>query len=117
MRWRTQTEVISSKGQGICGSIHCSNKDDLHSYEVPFQYNENDAIKYELVKVRLCEKCSKKLFKKKLKEIQNANEAAASANAMTNKRTNDDVEEDEEVQLIENSKKKLIRTDQIIDIS
>jgi protein FRA10AC1 len=73
MRWRTKNEVIEGKGQTICGSINCNNVDGLHSYEVPFQYMEEDIEKFELVKVRACPKCSKKMFKKFVNEEKSLN--------------------------------------------
>lgn len=33
LRWRAEKEVISGKGQFICGNKHCDEKDDLASYE------------------------------------------------------------------------------------
>jgi hypothetical protein len=38
MRWRIEKEVISGKGQFVCGSKHCDSATNLHSYEVPFRY-------------------------------------------------------------------------------
>lgn len=70
MRWRTQTEVIEGKGQQICGNILCSQRHELHSYEVPFQYIEETKVKLELVKVRLCPKCTQKIFYKHLSNLQ-----------------------------------------------
>ena len=66
MRWRSRAEVIEGKGQFVCGCVACSNKIDLHTYEVPFKYNEEGTIKFELVKIRVCTECSKKYFMKKL---------------------------------------------------
>ncbi|XAR54359.1 hypothetical protein NMG60_11029445 [Bertholletia excelsa] len=40
LRWRTEKEVISGKGQFICGNKHCVEKDGLASYEVNFCYFE-----------------------------------------------------------------------------
>lgn len=37
LRWRSEAEVDSGKGQHSCGSLHCQTVDstsDLHSYEV-----------------------------------------------------------------------------------
>ena len=61
LRWRTQTEVVEAKGQFICGNIICSESNELHSYELPFQYEEDGQVKLELVKVRLCPKCAPKI--------------------------------------------------------
>jgi len=66
MRWRTESEVFAGKGQLICASIACHLKEDLHSYEVPFKYEEGGIRKMELVKVRTCIACSKMMFFKKL---------------------------------------------------
>lgn len=68
LRWRTEIEVVQGKGQLICGNKSCNCTDELHSYEVPFSYVEHGNKKSELVKVRTCHACSKKLFYKKLKE-------------------------------------------------
>eukprot|EP00250_Pteridium_aquilinum_P002644 c12867_g1_i1 orf=635-1099(-) len=36
MRWRAEKEVISGKGQFVCGSKNCDAKDNLSSYEACF---------------------------------------------------------------------------------
>ncbi|KJH49482.1 hypothetical protein DICVIV_04419 [Dictyocaulus viviparus] len=61
MRWRTEAEVRSGKGQFICGSKKCSADTDLSSWEVNFGYTENGERKNALVKVRLCRQCSEML--------------------------------------------------------
>lgn len=61
MRWRTEPEVVAGKGQFICGSKQCPDKDDLRSWEVNFNYLEHGEKKNALVKLRLCPACSKKL--------------------------------------------------------
>ncbi|KAH7665537.1 Folate-sensitive fragile site protein Fra10Ac1 protein [Dioscorea alata] len=33
LRWRTEKEVVSGKGQFVCGNKHCDEKDGLGSYE------------------------------------------------------------------------------------
>jgi len=60
-RWRTENEVVSGKGQFICGERTCDVADDLLSYEVDFNYREEGERKRALVKVRLCEDCGLKL--------------------------------------------------------
>lgn len=68
LRWRTEKEVVSGKGQFICGSTHCDETKHLESWEVNFGYVEDGEKKNELVKVRLCERCSHKLnYKTKMK--------------------------------------------------
>ncbi|EJW83917.1 hypothetical protein WUBG_05171 [Wuchereria bancrofti] len=54
MRWRTEREVRSGKGQFECGNKRCKEKDDLTSWE-------NSVKKNALVKLRLCPECSKML--------------------------------------------------------
>ncbi|VDK79436.1 unnamed protein product [Litomosoides sigmodontis] len=74
MRWRTEREVRSGKGQFECGNKRCTEKDDLTSWEVSlnsdealalfpvnFAYLENSIKKNALVKLRLCTECSKML--------------------------------------------------------
>ena len=68
MRWRTEKEVFSGKGQFECGEKHCQSREKagdpesaLSSWEVNFAYTEHDVRKNALVKVRLCPECSAKL--------------------------------------------------------
>ncbi|KAM5552346.1 protein FRA10AC1 [Rosa sericea] len=68
LRWRTEKEVVSGKGQFICGSKHCDLKDGLSSYEVNFSYYEAGENKQALVKLVTCERCSEKLHYKRRKE-------------------------------------------------
>ncbi|XP_030965905.1 protein FRA10AC1 isoform X1 [Quercus lobata] len=68
LRWRAEKEVISGKGQFICGNKHCDEKDDLASYEVNFSYSEAGENKQALVKLVTCERCADKLHYKRRKE-------------------------------------------------
>ncbi|VDL72073.1 unnamed protein product [Nippostrongylus brasiliensis] len=61
MRWRTEAEVRSGKGQFICGAKKCPVNSDLTSWEVNFCYDEDGEKKNALVKVRLCRQCSEML--------------------------------------------------------
>ena len=61
LRWRTENEVIHSKGQLVCASKHCSSVERLGVFELPFKYIEDGIVKRELIKVCLCEECSLKL--------------------------------------------------------
>lgn len=61
LRWRTEAEVVSRKGQGICGSKHCDVESHLLTFELPFKYMEGGIVKRELIKVCLCEECAEKL--------------------------------------------------------
>uniref|UniRef100_A0A7N2MVG8 RING-type domain-containing protein n=1 Tax=Quercus lobata TaxID=97700 RepID=A0A7N2MVG8_QUELO len=98
LRWRAEKEVISGKGQFICGNKHCDEKDDLASNEasvlvtslisiafygphsndtsssqkyewrVNFSYSEAGENKQALVKLVTCERCADKLHYKRQKE-------------------------------------------------
>ncbi|KAK0574367.1 hypothetical protein LWI29_022589 [Acer saccharum] len=68
LRWRTDKEVMSGKGQFICGSKQCDEKNGLASYEVNFSYVEAGENKQALVKLVTCERCAEKLHYKRRKE-------------------------------------------------
>ncbi|XP_031273800.1 protein FRA10AC1 isoform X2 [Pistacia vera] len=68
LRWRTEKEVMSGKGQFVCGNKHCDEKDGLASYEVNFSYVEAGESKQALVKLVICERCAEKLHYKRRKE-------------------------------------------------
>ncbi|RZF42833.1 hypothetical protein LSTR_LSTR003657 [Laodelphax striatellus] len=71
MRWQTEPELISGKGQFVCGEKKCTNKDTLRSWEVNFGYIEHGEKKNALVKLRLCPDCSEKLnYRTKRKEVK-----------------------------------------------
>lgn len=61
MRWRVENEVISGKGQFVCGNKKCNEDKELKSWEVNFAYMEQQVKKNCLVKLRLCPQCSAKL--------------------------------------------------------
>lgn len=62
LRWRTEREVLTGVGEESCASKGCNQTRRLRSFEVPFVYTEDgDANKCELVKVRVCEECGRKL--------------------------------------------------------
>ena len=61
LRWRTEAEVVSKKGQSVCGSKDCDLSDSLCTFELPFKYTEDSVVKRELVKICLCTTCSCKL--------------------------------------------------------
>lgn len=61
LRWRTAAEVTSGKGERICAALGCDSRDGLRSFELPFEYAEQGETKRELVKVRACRSCAKKL--------------------------------------------------------
>lgn len=68
LRWRTEREVVTGKGQFTCGNKACEEQADLRSYELMFTYKEEREKKRCLVKVRACPTCAPKLFYKQLKE-------------------------------------------------
>ncbi|KAF4106889.1 protein FRA10AC1 [Onychostoma macrolepis] len=69
-RWRIENEVISGKGQFLCGNKRCENKEGLKSWEVNFAYVERGEKRNALVKLRLCPECSFKLnYHHKRKEV------------------------------------------------
>ncbi|SJK85973.1 Folate-sensitive fragile site protein Fra10Ac1 [Babesia microti strain RI] len=61
IRWRTEVEVIRGKGEKTCASKTCDEKYPLFTYQVTFNYIEQNVPKRALVKVRVCDKCAKKL--------------------------------------------------------
>ncbi|XP_068636604.1 uncharacterized protein [Aristolochia californica] len=74
LRWRTEKEVISGKGQFVCGNKHCDGREGLASYEVNFCYFEAGENKQALVKLVACKRCAEKLVYKKLKEKEKLEE-------------------------------------------
>ncbi|XP_073684839.1 protein FRA10AC1 isoform X1 [Garra rufa] len=69
-RWRIENEVISGKGQFLCGNKRCECKEGLKSWEVNFAYVEQGEKRNALVKLRLCPECSFKLnYHHKRKEV------------------------------------------------
>ncbi|CAL4986274.1 unnamed protein product [Urochloa decumbens] len=74
LRWRTEKEVISGKGQFICGNRHCDAKHGLGSYEVNFSYVEAGEQKQALVKLVACKGCAEKLAYKRKKEKEREQE-------------------------------------------
>ena len=61
LRWRTEREVVSGKGQFMCGAKGCDATAGLASFEVPFSYTEAGERKQALVKLRVCAACAEKL--------------------------------------------------------
>ncbi|KAL6908056.1 hypothetical protein ACP4OV_002226 [Aristida adscensionis] len=74
LRWRTEKEVISGKGQFVCGNRHCDEKHGLGSYEVNFSYVEAGEQKQALVKLVACKRCAEKLAYKRQKEKEKEKE-------------------------------------------
>ena len=61
LRWRTAEETFDGKGQFTCGATSCAKDESLTSLEVPFEYSEHGQRKQAMVKLRLCERCAKRL--------------------------------------------------------
>jgi len=71
MRWRTEKEVHSGKGQFSCGARKCEEGEGLKTWEVNFAYVEHEVKKNCLIKLRLCPDCSYKLnYHKKHKQVK-----------------------------------------------
>ncbi len=68
MRWRSEDEVLSGKGETMCGAVGCFSTSQLCSVEVPFRYQEQGIKKEELVKVCVCINCAPKLLHKEKEE-------------------------------------------------
>ena len=85
LRWRTESEVRSRKGQAFCGNVtkneKCSSMSNLSTFELNFAYIEHGVQKHELVKVRLCGLCSKKMGSKRtIKEQQKCSSVPRKSN-------------------------------------
>lgn len=50
-RWRVENEVVSGKGQFICGNKRCEKQEGLKSWEVNFAYVELGEKRNALVKL------------------------------------------------------------------
>ncbi|KAK7871028.1 hypothetical protein R5R35_014092 [Gryllus longicercus] len=109
MRWRVEKEVVSGKGQFSCGEKHCSNSEDLRTWEVNFGYLEKGEKKNALVKIRLCEECSVKLNStKKHREVTKSKK-----NTKQTKKRN--ISTDQEVSVGETKKIKTEKVDEVIN--
>lgn len=75
LRWRTEQEVVTGKGQFECGNRACHERAGLASFEVPFAYREKGLSKEALVKVRVCPSCAIKLNWKKEKQLRKLEKA------------------------------------------
>ncbi|KAG0174241.1 hypothetical protein DFQ30_005283 [Apophysomyces sp. BC1015] len=106
LRWRTENEVVSGKGQFVCASTRCDTTTSLNSWEVNFGYMEEGIKKNELVKVRLCSECSdrlnyktqKRLLSKKKRAREESADDDVSKRRKSTKHTSDEgeVESEEE---------------------
>jgi protein FRA10AC1 len=65
LRWRTQAEVRSGKGETSCGALGCAAVEGLVAYELPFAYADAGAAGEErlaLVKLLCCGLCAGRAF-------------------------------------------------------
>jgi len=53
MRWQTEGELVSGKGQFICGNKICDETTHLRTWEVNFSYMEHYQKKNTLVKLSM----------------------------------------------------------------
>ncbi|GJQ81659.1 hypothetical protein Trydic_g8537 [Trypoxylus dichotomus] len=113
LRWRIEKEVISGKGQFICGNKACDNEDDMKSWEVNFAYLEKGEKKNALVKIRLCPHCSKKLNhhskKKEIKRLRKKGKIKSKSRSPKEKQENNDdgssSSSSKDIEIIENESK------------
>ena len=68
LMWRTDQQVISGKGQFVCGNVDCDAMEGLKEFEMEFGYKENEQQKLELVKISLCPVCAYKLNYKRIQD-------------------------------------------------
>ncbi|CAH1440457.1 unnamed protein product [Lactuca virosa] len=94
LRWRTEKEVTSGKGQFVCGNKHCNEEEGLTSYEVNFAYFEAGENKQALVKLVTCERCAKKLVYKKMKEKEKEESKRRGKEEHKKKRERDENDDD-----------------------
>ena len=104
MRWRTEREVVSGKGQFACGSLSgCTagaSDVPLRSYEVNFAYVEGGTKHNALVKVRLCDECGTRLRKARKGELSEWDEGRATKERRKRRRGSDEGECEEDEALI-----------------
>lgn len=62
LRWRTESELVTGKGQFTCGRLGCDAVVGLRTFEVPFRYSERGESHTVLAKVRLCGVCASTAF-------------------------------------------------------
>merc|ERR1712150_56544 len=85
MRWRTEKEVVTGRGQFACANKKCEERNKLRTWEVNFGYLENNEKKNALVKCRLCFECSYKLnYHHKKKEVTRRKQSDASSSSDDN---------------------------------
>lgn len=53
MRWQTESEMVSGKGQFVCGNRICYETKHIRTWEVNFSYMEHGEKKNTLVKLSM----------------------------------------------------------------
>ncbi|KNA04341.1 hypothetical protein SOVF_200540 [Spinacia oleracea] len=106
LRWRTEKEVVSGKGQFICGNKHCDERNGLASFEVNFSYVEAEENKQALVKLVTCERCAEKLHYKRNREREQLERQQREDNKRNRKARSGDEEVEEEDKNIDKSRTK-----------
>ncbi|XP_058744145.1 uncharacterized protein LOC131616737 [Vicia villosa] len=106
LRWRTEKEVMSGKGQFICGNKHCNEKEGLASYEVNFCYFEAGENKQALVKLVACGRCAEKLNYKRQKEKEQLEKRQQKQDRRKRNRSKSDDDDLDEVQESEDRRRK-----------
>ncbi|XP_068146069.1 protein FRA10AC1 homolog [Drosophila tropicalis] len=104
LRWRTKQEVVTGIGQFQCGSRHCSEKEDLRTWEVNFKYIEQGAPQNALVKIRLCPNHTQQLnYRTKKREIKRQKKRAKEERKTVRKQKRRKVKDQEEPSAKEDS--------------
>ncbi|KAJ0232752.1 Folate-sensitive fragile site protein [Hirschfeldia incana] len=96
LRWRTEKEVMSGKGQFMCGSKQCHEIEGLASYEVNFSYHEAGEHKQALVKLVTCERCTGKLYYKRRKDAERSDSKEKKKQKRKRNRSSSEDDTDEE---------------------
>ena len=100
LRWRTAEEVVNAVGEDTCGSLRCAYHNPLpdrlvaegaqmpplQAFELPFTYTEAGETKTALVKVKVCNRCSKKLLFKSDGDSRSRNAGAVDSSVIEARR-------------------------------
>ncbi|CAG7888220.1 unnamed protein product [Brassica rapa] len=108
LRWRTEKEVMSGKGQFMCGSKQCHEIEGLLNMQVNFSYHEAGEHKQALVKLVTCERCAEKLYYKRRKDAERSeSKEKKKQKRKRNRSSSEDDTEEEERQKGKKNKSKL----------
>ncbi|XP_055837175.1 protein FRA10AC1 [Episyrphus balteatus] len=113
LRWRTEQEVVSGKGQFICGSRKCPSKETLRSWEVNFAYMEKGQKMNALIKLRLCPDCSKLLnYTHQKREVKKQKRLEKSKHKISKRKKSKNDNDDEEVEDVEKSQSETVEEEE-----